>query len=64
MITHEGEQKLATTEIQEPQEDDDRLGRLTIQILAFLGGLAALLIAAFDLLASIIGGSSSHIPSG
>jgi tetratricopeptide (TPR) repeat protein len=62
MIKHEGEQKLATTEIQGPQED--RLGRLTIQILAFLGGLAALLIAAFDLLASIIGGSSSHIPSG
>jgi len=61
---HEGEQKLATTEIQGPQEDDDRLGRLSIQILAFLGGLAAFLIAGFDLIASIIGGSSSHIPSG
>jgi len=55
---------LVTTEIQLPQEDDDRLGRLTIQVLAFLGGLAALLIAAFDLIASMIGGSSSHIPSG
>jgi len=55
---------LATTETQAPQEDDDRLGRLAIQILAFLGGLAAVLIAAFDLIASIIGGSSSHIPSG
>ena len=49
---------------QVPQEDSDRLGRLAIQVLAFLGGLAALLIAAFDLIASIIGGSSSHIPSG
>jgi tetratricopeptide (TPR) repeat protein len=54
---------LATSEIQAPLEDDDRLGRLAIQILALLGGLAAFLIAAFDLLASIIGGSSSHIPS-
>jgi tetratricopeptide (TPR) repeat protein len=54
---------LVTTEIQPPQEEDDRLGRLTIQVLAFLGGLAALLIAAFDLIASMIGGSSSHIPS-
>jgi LPXTG-motif cell wall-anchored protein len=53
---------LATTETQGPQEDG--LGRLTIQIMAFLGGLAGLLIAAFDLLASMIGLSSSHIPSG
>jgi LPXTG-motif cell wall-anchored protein len=45
-------------------KDDDRLGTLTIQVLAFLGGLAALLIAAFDLIASMIGQSSSHIPSG
>jgi tetratricopeptide (TPR) repeat protein len=55
---------LATSEIQAPQEDSDRLGRLAIQILAFLGGLAALLIAAFDLIASMIGQSSSHIPRG
>ena len=46
------------------QQDSDRLGRLSIQTLAFLGGLAGLLIAAFDLLASLIGLSSSHIPSG
>jgi tetratricopeptide (TPR) repeat protein len=48
---------------QASQQDDDRLGRLSIQFLAFLGGLAALLIAAFDLIASMISGSSSHIPS-
>ena len=64
MVKQEGEQKLKTMETQGPQEDSDRLGRLTIQILAFLGGLAGLLIAAFDLLASLIGLSSSHIPSG
>ncbi|MDD4447284.1 MAG: hypothetical protein PHN61_06365 [Methanothrix sp.] len=58
----QGDKKSA--EIQASQQDDDRLGRLTIQVLAFLGGLAALLIAAFDLIASMIGGSSSHIPSG
>lgn len=50
--------------MQKTESDSDRLGRLAIQILAFLGGLAALLIAAFDLIASMIGGSSSHIPSG
>lgn len=55
---------METAETQVPQEDKDRLGRLTIQIMAVLGGLAALLIAAFDLLASMIGLSSSHIPSG
>lgn len=64
MDLNDDEKILKSTKTQAPQEDDDRLGRLTIQILAFLGGLAALLIAAFDLLASIIGGSSSHIPSG
>ena len=55
---------MKTTETQAPQEDSDRLGRLIIQILAVLGGLAGLLIAAFDLIASLIGLSSSHIPSG
>lgn len=50
--------------MQKIESDSDRLGRFTIQILALLGGLAALLIAAFDLIASMIGGSSSHIPSG
>ena len=55
---------METMETQGQQEDSDRLGRLTIQILALLGGLAGLLIAAFDLLASLVGLSSSHIPSG
>ena len=55
---------METTETQGQQKDNDRLGRLTIQTLAFLGGLAGLLIAAFDLLASLVGLSSSHIPSG
>jgi len=40
------------------QNDRDRLGRLTIQALALLGGLAGLLIAAFHLLASQMGWSS------
>jgi tetratricopeptide (TPR) repeat protein len=56
--------KLETMEAQWQQEDSDRLGRLAIQILGLLGGLAGLLIAAFDLLASLVGLSSSHIPSG
>jgi len=64
MVNQEGEQRLETMETQGPQEDDDRLGRLAIQILAFLGGLAGLLIAAFGLSASLIGLSSSHIPPG
>jgi len=55
---------LETMEAQWQQEDSDRLGRLAIQILGLLGGLAGLLIAAFDLLASLVGLSSSHIPSG
>jgi len=63
MDMQEDEQKSKAMATQVHQESD-RLGRLAIQILAFLGGLAALLIAAFDLIASIIGGSSSHIPSG
>jgi hypothetical protein len=57
------DENLNSTETHGSQEDTDRLGRLTIQILAVLGGLAALLIAAFDLIASMISGSSSHIPS-
>jgi len=60
MVKQKAEQKLKAMAI----KDNDRLGRLTIQTLAFLGGLAALLIAALDLLASLIGLSSSHIPSG
>ncbi len=55
---------METMETQGQQEDSDRLGRLAIQILGLLGGLAGLLIAAFDLLASLVGLSSSHIPSG
>jgi tetratricopeptide (TPR) repeat protein len=64
MDMQEDEKKSKSMATVEQQEDGDRLGRLTIQILALLGGLAALLIAAFDLLASMIGLSSSHIPSG
>ncbi|MFZ3149462.1 MAG: tetratricopeptide repeat protein [Methanothrix sp.] len=54
---------MATTETQAPQEDDDRLGRRIIQALAFLGGLAGLLIAAFQISASMVSLSSYHIPS-
>ncbi|OPY51133.1 MAG: hypothetical protein A4E49_02418 [Methanosaeta sp. PtaU1.Bin112] len=64
MVLNDDEKKLASAETQEPQEHDDRLGRLTIQVLAVLGGLVGLFIAAFDIIASIIGGSSSHIPHG
>jgi tetratricopeptide (TPR) repeat protein len=63
MNQQEDENKLKAMATEGPQKDSDRLGRLTIQTLAFLGGLAALLIAALDLLASLIGLSSSHIPS-
>jgi hypothetical protein len=42
------------------EDDPDRLGRLAIQALALLGGLAGLLIAAFHLLGSVIFSSSSH----
>jgi len=42
------------------EADPDRLGRLTIQALALLGGLAGLLIAAFHLLGSVIFSYSSH----
>ena len=45
-------------------KDDYRLGRLLIQALAVLGGLAGLVIAALQLLGSLIGSSSSHIPRG
>jgi tetratricopeptide (TPR) repeat protein len=56
---------LSTAVIEEKkQEESDRLGRLTVQTLAILGGLVGLLIAVFDILASIIGGSSSHFPGG
>ena len=44
----------------ELQADPDRLGRLSIQALALLGGLAGVLIAAFHLLGSVIFSSSSH----
>ncbi len=64
MDLQDDENNLKLAKTQELREDDDRLDRLAIQILAFLGGLAALLIAAFDLVASMIGQSSSHIPSG
>ena len=55
MVKRKGEQKLESMAIQGQQEDSDRLGRLIIQILGLLGGLAALLIAALDLLASLVG---------
>ncbi len=46
------------------KDDNDRLGKLIIQALAILGGLAGLFIAVLQLLASLVGFSSSHIPSG
>ena len=46
---------------EEHRFDSDRLGRLFIQALAFLGGLAGVIIAVFHLTASEIGSSSSHI---
>ena len=55
---------MSTTVMKEKQKESDRLGRLTIQTLAILGGLLGLLIAAFNIVASIIGGTSSHIPRG
>lgn len=64
MVLDDDEKKSETAEIKKPKQDSDRLGRLTIQTLAILGGLVGLLIAVFDIVASIIGGSSSHIPGG
>lgn len=46
---------------EEHQVDSERLGRLFVQALAILGGLAGLIIAAFHLTASEVGSSSSHI---
>ena len=46
------------------QDDNDRLGRLIIKGLALLGGLAGLLIAVLQLLASLASFTSSHIPGG
>lgn len=46
------------------QEVNDRLGRFIIQGLALLGGLAGLVIAALQLIASLVSLSSSHIPFG
>ena len=46
------------------QDDNNRLDRLIIQILAVLGGLVGLIIAALQLSSSMVGLSSSHIPSG
>ena len=48
------------TEKDSPPGDPDRLARLSIQVLALLGGLAGVLIAAFHLLGSVIFSSSSH----
>lgn len=64
MIRNDDEKKSATSKLGEPKQESDRLGRLTIQTLAILGGLVGLLIAVFNIIASIIGGSSSHIPRG
>jgi hypothetical protein len=47
-----------------PQDGSDRLGRLAIQALAFLGGLAGLLVAALQLISSLIGLSSTHATAG
>ena len=43
--------------LNEHQDDSDRLGRLAIQALALLGGLAGVIIAVFHLTASEIGSS-------
>jgi tetratricopeptide (TPR) repeat protein len=64
MNMQEGDEKKLKAMATQEQQDSDRLGRRIIQILALLGGLAGLLIAAFDILASLVGLSSSHIPSG
>lgn len=56
--------ELSTAVREEKQKERDRLGRLTVQTLAILGGLVGLLIAVFDIIASVIGGSSSHFPGG
>lgn len=50
--------------LNEHQDDSDRLGRLAIQAMALLGGLAGVIIAVFHLTASEIGSSSSHIACG
>ncbi len=59
MTTEEGEEAANAA-----MKDDDRLGRLLIRSLAFLGGLAGFVVAALQLLGSLIGSSSSHIPGG
>lgn len=64
MILNDNEMKSEIFETQKTNQESDRLGRLTIQILALLGGLVGLLIAVFNIIASIIGGSSAHIPGG
>jgi hypothetical protein len=64
MVLNDDEKKSATLETRESKQESDRLGRLTIQALAILGGLLGLFIAALNIIASIIGGSSSHIPHG
>ena len=51
-------------ETQGQQEDSDRLGSLIIRILAYLGGMAGILIAILQLSASLVGPSSSQIPAG
>ena len=51
---------MTSTEKEVPQSDPDRLGRLAIQALALLGGLAGVLIAAFHLLGSVIFSSNAH----
>ncbi|MFZ2471170.1 MAG: tetratricopeptide repeat protein [Methanothrix sp.] len=62
MDIQEDEQKLKAMATQ-VQQESDRLGRRIIQALAFLGGLAGLFIAAFQISASMVSLSSYHIPS-
>jgi tetratricopeptide (TPR) repeat protein len=61
MDNQASEAKLKTIETQGQQEDSDKLGRRTIQILAFLGGIAGILIATMQILARIVDFSSTQI---
>ena len=64
MDNQESEQKLKSMEKDVQQEGCDRTGRRIIQILAYLGGSAGILIAVLQLSASLVGPSPSQISAG